>query len=52
MSNEKSGIKEIRANRFILEDENGNPRDSLALAKDGRALWLMDEKGKPIWQAP
>lgn len=37
--------KEIRANRFIFEDENGNPRASLGLSNDGRLLWLMDENG-------
>jgi hypothetical protein len=38
--------KEIRANRFIFEDENGNPRASLGLTNDGRLLSLMDENGK------
>ena len=37
--------KEVRANRFIFEDENGNPRASLGLSNDGRLLWLMDENG-------
>ena len=37
--------KEIRANRFVFEDENGNPRASLGLSNDGRLLWLMDENG-------
>jgi hypothetical protein len=38
--------KEIRANRFIFEDEDGNPRASLGLSNDGRLLSLMDENGK------
>jgi len=38
--------KEIRANRFIFEDENGNPRASLELSRDSRALFLRDSKGK------
>jgi hypothetical protein len=37
--------KEIRANRIIFEDENGNPRASLGLSRSG-FLTLMDENGK------
>ena len=37
--------KEIRANRIIFEDENGNPRASLGIHKSG-LLSLMDENGK------
>ena len=42
-----SGVKEIRANRFILEDENGKTRAELSLKKDGPNLSLSDENGKP-----
>ena len=37
---------EVRAKRFVFEDENGNPRASLGLSNDGRLLSLMDENGK------
>ena len=40
-----AGVKTVRANRFILEDENGNERASLGVDKDGPALILHDEKG-------
>jgi hypothetical protein len=42
-----SGVKEIRANRFILEDDNGKTRAMLIVDKDGSALALYDENGKP-----
>jgi hypothetical protein len=38
--------KVIRANQFILEDENGNPRAVLKTEKDGPRLALFDENGK------
>jgi hypothetical protein len=38
--------KEIRANRIIFEDENGNPRASLGLSSRSGFLTLMDENGK------
>jgi len=41
-----SGVKEIRANRFILEDENGKTRAELSLKKDGPVLLLLDENDK------
>ena len=41
-----SGAKEIRANSFILEDENGKPRAELSVGKDGPWLSLRDENGK------
>jgi hypothetical protein len=36
----------IRANSFILEDENGNVRASLGMTSDGPGLSLYDENGK------
>ena len=39
-------VKEIRANSFVLEDENGNGRAGLGVDKDGPALALYDENGK------
>jgi hypothetical protein len=42
----QSGVKEIRANRFILEDENGKPRGGLAVEKGSTVLFLLDENGK------
>ena len=41
-----SGLKEIRANRFILEDQNGKSRAELDVDKDGPGLALLDETGK------
>ena len=38
--------KVIRANSFIVEDENGKPRASLSVLKGGPALLLNDENGK------
>ncbi|MHC4682334.1 MAG: hypothetical protein ACYTEK_27045, partial [Planctomycetota bacterium] len=46
MTNEESGVKEIRANRFILEDKNGNKRAELSMEKDGPCLCLFGENGK------
>lgn len=41
-------MKEIRANNFILEDENGNTRAGLCM-KDGEpGLVLCDLNGKPL----
>lgn len=34
----------IRANRFLVEDENGKPRVTLTVSKDGPKLILMDKK--------
>ena len=48
----KSGAKEIRANSFVLEDENGKPRALLGVNKDGTGLLLYDENAKEIWSAP
>jgi hypothetical protein len=36
---------EVRANRFVLEDENGKLRAMLNVTKEGAALVLFDEKG-------
>lgn len=38
--------KEIRTNRIVFEDENGNPRATLGIHKSG-FLSLMDENGNP-----
>lgn len=38
--------KEIRANRILLEDENGKVRVDLSVVKDISNLSLMDENGK------
>lgn len=36
----------VRANEFILEDEKGEERAKLVIAKDGPQLALFDERGK------
>jgi len=36
----------VRANRFVLEDENGKTRAMLSVDKDGPALSLHDENGE------
>lgn len=41
-----TGEKQIRANAFILVDEDGRERASLTLLKEGPALGLNDEDGK------
>jgi len=41
-----SGVKEIRANRFILEDDEGTVRARLGVDADGPALSLLDKNGK------
>lgn len=38
--------KVIRANAFVLEDENGKVRATLTGDEDGPVLWLQDEKTK------
>ena len=40
------GPKVIRANEFILEDQNGQTRVGLTVTPDGPVLLLLDEKGK------
>lgn len=40
-------VKEFRANRIVLEDENGKPRATLFVSKTGPALVLSDENDKP-----
>ena len=40
------GPSVIRANQFILEDENGKPRASLTAAKAGPSLSLHDEMSR------
>jgi len=42
----QSGAKEIRANCFILEDENGKRRALLGMGMGGPSLMLLDENGK------
>jgi len=39
--------QEVRAQRFVLVDDNGKVRAKLETSPDGPALWLYDEKGKP-----
>ena len=39
-------VKEIRANRFVLEDKNGNQRAILDVDADGPGLSLFDAAGK------
>ncbi len=42
----QSGTKEIRANAFILEDENSKTRATLSVSEDEPQLKLIDENGK------
>jgi hypothetical protein len=42
----QSGGEEIRAKKFVLEDENGKMRATLAMAENGPMLSLSDENGK------
>ena len=42
-----AAAREVRACRFILEDENGKTRAWLEVNKDGPILSLFDEKDKP-----
>ena len=44
--------KGIRANRFIVVDENGKTRVALSATEDGPKLKLFDDNGKVIWHAP
>jgi len=37
--------REIRANGFVLEDENGKLRAALSMLKNGPSLMLLDENG-------
>jgi hypothetical protein len=41
------GTKEIRANRFVLEDENGKKRAELSMLIGGPGLTLYDGDGLP-----
>ena len=43
----EENLKEIRANRFVLEDENGNEYAALDAAPHGPELWMCGENGKP-----
>ena len=40
-----AGGNEIRANRFVVVDENGEERATLGMVGDGPLLRLLDEKG-------
>ena len=42
----QSGVKEIRATRFIVKDENGKAHAALGMGKDGPRLSIYDENGK------
>jgi len=42
----QSGVKQVRAKRFVVEDENGNGRGILAVTKEGPTLALFDKNGK------
>lgn len=46
------GPKVIRANEFILEDQNDRIRAMLRVDKGGARLALLDETGNTIWSAP
>jgi hypothetical protein len=41
----RGAAKEIRANRFVVEDENGKNRMVLFASKDGPGLGLFDDNG-------
>ncbi len=41
-----TGAKEIRARKFVLEDENGESRGGLVVLNEGPSLALIDEKGE------
>lgn len=41
-----TGVKEVRANRFILEDKQGKARAQLTVYSDGPRLSLFDQWGK------
>ena len=44
----QSGVKEIRANKFVLEDENGKDRAVLSnVENSGPRLMMFNEKGGP-----
>ncbi|MBN2592078.1 MAG: hypothetical protein JXA81_01120 [Sedimentisphaerales bacterium] len=42
----QSSVEEIRAKKFVLEDENGKIRATLAMTENGPMLSLSDENGK------
>jgi uncharacterized protein YjiK len=46
------GLKVIRANQFVLDDEKGRPRVWLFVDKNGPRMTMLDETGKAIWSAP
>jgi len=42
-----AGGRTVRANKFVLEDENGKARAILTVDEDGPRLSLLDDAGKP-----
>lgn len=47
VSKNLSGVKEIRASRFIVEDENGKSHGGLWVSKGVASLVLLAENGRP-----
>ena len=45
-------LKVIRANRFVLEDDDGAVRAALTVGENGPSLPLFGETGEPIWSQP
>lgn len=43
----EAAAREVRARRFIIEDENGKTRAMLGVFKDGSEMQLSDENGNP-----
>ena len=46
------GLKGIRANQFVLDDEKGRPRVWLFGDKNGPRMTMLNENGQAIWSAP
>lgn len=46
------GPKGIRANQFVLDDEQGRPRVWLFVDKNGPRMTILSENGRAIWSAP
>jgi hypothetical protein len=44
--------KVVRANQFVLADENGETRAELTVKNAGPELSLWDENGGTIWSQP
>jgi len=45
-------VKEVRANEFIVVDENGKTRAAMGVMKGGPALDFYDTEDKKTWSAP